>query len=232
MSDKAKNLQQSAAKPAAAKPGIPRPAPRPSGGAQSPPANTPPQQPTHIEVQRQIAGAQSAEEERKARDARYAELRGELDDDDESEIMFAPGHVDLLCGVVREAGWRYVICTENTATQGKSRPNFTTLLSQGYTVAPLPDHLKTEDNHGLANWPELSKAIMRVPEKRYARWKKWKEAKRLEQSGADLKTQVAQRVTGEGPEKDSYYVEDHAVQGVSASDLGITPSGIAAGVSG
>ena len=137
--------------------------------------------------------------------------RALLDDDDDSDIMWSGGRSDRLCGVVEEEGWYYVICTENTRTNGRSRPNFERFRGQGYKIAKLPDGSE-------ANWPEISKAILCIPLDAHERTQRMYQKRAAENGG--MIPGKSEEFTQEG---DSGMLFKHTRKGKksSAVDLGI-----------
>lgn len=168
-----------------------------------------PNSPDHVKAAQEARAKAENERVIAERDRRFAELTEKIGEDD--DIMFAPGRTDNLCGVIREDGWHYIICTENTAVEGKSRPNYALLLSERYEVAKLPDGSD-------ANWPEISKAIMRVPQERYDRYRMSVEMQVAAANGATLERPYHAKG---GNESTFVTEEDHKLAAVGAAQLGI-----------
>jgi hypothetical protein len=79
--------------------------------------------------------------------------------------------------------------------------------------------MHTEENNGLANWPDLSKAILRVTEPRYQRYRQWIEKSILEANGVGVgDSKKASQPDGSGT---FVYQEEHERRAVGAAQLGV-----------
>lgn len=173
--------------------------------------------PSHLTVAREMRAQQLHVEETTKREASVRALLAE--DADGSDIMFAPGRTDLFMGVQRDPNYHYLVCGENVASNGGARVNLHKFLAAGYEIAPLPDGKP-------ADFPDIMRAILRVPLARYNRYRRHI---RLLTAEANGMTEVVDQKESRVRSGAVVYDETTARDMVSANDLGILPPGVAAG---
>lgn len=196
--------------------------PQQSKGAKAPPPVMPavPAPPTHLNVAREMKAKADHEAAERQREATVAKLLEE--DQDGSDIMFAPGRADLLCGVQPDPNFHYLVCGEDTTRTGTARVNLHKFLGAGYQIAKLPDGKP-------ADFPEIMRAILCVPRAKYERYRRHLRLMVAEANGlAGGPAPVESSSSSKTPPGPIVYDETMVRGMASPSDLGILPPGVSA----